>query len=137
MGTYSYSLYSYLTIKNDKVREEFKKWLEKKSEWKEVIDYDDGYDDVDINIDGWKIIGYWYVDFLDDLVDLARFLEGYFVLESEEKGAFAKICFENGNVKIVLFDVDFDGESANVSEVDLANLLIEGFEYKIGFDRVV
>jgi len=136
MGTYSYSLYSCLTIRNDKVREEFKKWLEKKSEWKEVIDYDDGYDDVDINIDGWKIIGYWYVDFLDDLVDLARFLEGYFVLESEEKGVFAKICFENGNVKIVLFDVDFDGESADVSKVDLTTLLIEGFENKILLERV-
>jgi hypothetical protein len=59
------------------------------------------------DMDGWKIISYWYQDFVMFLRDLAVFVDGEvsFIFETDEE--FANITFNDGDVKIKIGEVIF------------------------------
>jgi len=105
MGMYSYTEYCDLVIRDGK-KEEFLKWLEKHPDYKEAVEIDeDG--SVYINIDGWKIIGYWYEEFLKELRELNEFLKGEWCLIYETHEEMAIIKFEDDGVKIKLGQMVF------------------------------
>jgi hypothetical protein len=105
MGMYSYTEYCDLKIKDGK-KEEFLKWLENHQDYKEAVEiFDD--DSVYIEIDGWKIIGYWYEDFLKELRELNEFLEGEWCLIYETHEEMAIIKFGDDGVKIKLGEMVF------------------------------
>jgi hypothetical protein len=89
-----------LKIRDGK-KEEFLKWLEKHPDYKEaVVIEEDG--SVYIDIDGWKIIGYWYEWFLKELRELNEFLVGEWCLIYETHEEMAIIKFGDDGVKINL-----------------------------------
>lgn len=90
MGMYSFTDYCDLKIRQGK-KEEFLKWLKRHEDYENVVVIDG--DNVEINIDeGWKIISYWYEEFLDELEELNKFLIGEWVLyfETYEEKAIIK-----------------------------------------------
>jgi hypothetical protein len=105
MGMYSYTEYCDLKIKDGK-KEEFLKWLEKHPDYKEAVEIYG--DEVNIEIDGWKIIGYWYEDFLKELRELNEFLEGEWCLIYETHEEMAIIQFRDDGVKIKLGTMVFE-----------------------------
>jgi len=105
MGMYSYTLYCHLIIRDGK-KEEFLKWLEKHPDYKEAVEIDeDG--SVYIKTDGWKIIGYWYEEFLKELRELNEFLKGEWCLIYETHEEMAIIQFGDDGVKIKLGQMVF------------------------------
>lgn len=59
--------------------------------------------------DGWKIIQYWYDDFLYLLRDLALFIEGYVVFLYETEDEKAIIHFENHRCRIKIGVMSYCG----------------------------
>ena len=106
MGMYSYTEYCDLVIRAGK-KEEFLKWLENHQDYKEAVEIDDGDWSVYIDIDGWKIIGYWYEEFLKELRELNEFLEGEWCLIYETHEEMAIIKFGDDGVKIKLGQMVF------------------------------
>ena len=105
MGMYSYTEYCDLKIRDGK-KEEFLKWLENHQDYKEAVEiFDD--DSVCIEIDGWKIIGYWYEEFLKELRELNEFLVGEWYLIYETHEEMAIIRFGDDGVKIKLGEMVF------------------------------
>jgi len=105
MGMYSYTEYCDLRIKDGK-KDEFLKWLDEHEDYKEVVEiYDDNI--VEIDVDGWKIIGYWYDEFLDELEELNKFLIGTWCLIFETHEEMAIIEFGKEEVKISLGTMEF------------------------------
>jgi hypothetical protein len=105
MGMYSYTEYCDLKIRDGK-KEEFLKWLENHQDYKEIVEiFDD--DSVYIEINGWKIIGYWYEDFLKELRELNEFLVGEWCLIYETHEEMAIIQFGDDGVKIKLGEMVF------------------------------
>lgn len=80
---------------NLKVREgkgiEFEMWLKDHDGWKDVTKIDtDGSIEFEVC---WKIISYWYEDFLDELEQLNDIIVGEWNLRFETDNEVAKIVF--------------------------------------------
>jgi hypothetical protein len=104
MGMYSYTEYCDLKIKDGK-KGEFLKWLDGHERYKDVVKIDG--DNVEIDVDvGWKIISYWYDEFLDELEELNEFLIGKWCLIFETHDQMAIIEFGK-EVKISLGTMEF------------------------------
>ena len=58
-------------------------------------------------IDGWKIIQYWYGEFLDFLRDLAIFVEGEIHLRYETDHEYANIKFKDGECIIGIGEIEW------------------------------
>jgi len=98
MGMYSHTDYCNLKIKEGK-KEAFLKWLEEHEDWKEITEINEN-DEVYFDVDGWKIISYWYEGFLKELKELNEFLEGTWGLAYETPDQYAIIHFEPQGVEI-------------------------------------
>ena len=104
MGMYSWTDYNSIQIRHG-MREAFIKYvedlkLESRPDWPEygaehakVIIIDPETDDVEIQIDSWKIISYWYNDTLDFFDGLSKYLDGELGLTFETPQEHAIIHF--------------------------------------------
>lgn len=105
MGMYSSTLYCDLRIKDGK-KKEFLDWLKKHPEYEEITKIDEE-GNVEIKVDGWKIISYWYENFLDELEELNQFLEGSWTLIYETYDEMAIIEFGD-KVRIRIGVMEFE-----------------------------
>lgn len=118
MGMYSSTEYCELKVKEGK-EIEFADWLKQNNDWNEVVTIDSCLD-VDIQVN-WKIIGYWYNDFLDELEQLAEYIVGTWTLEYETNEAKAIIEFtEDEQVKITLGEMEF--KKLDIDELRIHNV---------------
>jgi len=98
MGMYSHTDYCDLKIKKGK-KKAFLKWLNKHNNWNDWKDITEiKGDEVYFNVKGWKIIGYWYSNFLKELEELNEFIEGEWGLAFETPEEYAIIRFTKSGV---------------------------------------
>ena len=85
------------------LKEEFR---EKTATEIEAIDATELFTGTNIGWDNWKIIQYWYDEFVIFIRDLSAFIEGEILLEYETEEEKAKIEFTNGvtNIEIGTFN---------------------------------
>jgi len=118
MGMYSYLNYENLHTDNPDGLREWIKYNNKKfgseSYWYAVKVFEGGSVSLE-ELDGWKIISYWYPEFLKFLRELALFIEGTISFDFETHDERAVITFENGEFSINFGTMQY--EKANMEEV--------------------
>jgi len=99
MGYYSFLLSQSVFLKDKKLKNEFRKWLKDHNYEAEITEGGEVvFSEEEFN--GGKIIGYWFDEYVKELKEMARFVEGEIILYGEDYQTFAKIRFENGNVLV-------------------------------------
>lgn len=66
----------------------------------EKLTMEDDFLAEELDIDGWKIIQYWYDAFVTMIDDLSAFIEGHILLEAETEDEQAVITFQKSGVHI-------------------------------------
>jgi hypothetical protein len=110
MGSYSWTDYCSIRIRpgmriaflqwiEDLKKETKPDWIEFGKEHAKVISVDPVTDEVEISIDSWKLISYWYNHSLEYFDTLSKYVEGYMELSFETPNEHAIIRFEdNGTI---------------------------------------
>jgi hypothetical protein len=114
MGMFSWTDWSSLKVR-DGSREQFERWIKENEEFKEynsVISIDeDG--NVEIEINEWKIISYWYDETLDWIDKLNEFIEGDLAIEFENHDEYAIVKFGAEKATIKIGHLEFNDYSTD------------------------
>jgi len=117
MGMYSSTEWCNLKLRKGK-EVEFADWLKRNEDWNDVIKMNNDCVDIQVN---WKIIGYWYDNFLDELEQLAEYIVGTWTLLYETNEVKAMIEFtEDEQVNIIIGEMKF--KKLNIDELRIQNI---------------
>ena len=117
MGMYSSTEWCNLKLRKGK-EVEFADWLKRNEDWNDAIEMNNDCVDIQVN---WKIIGYWYDNFLDELEQLAEYIVGTWTLLYETNEVKAMIEFtEDEQVNIIIGEMKF--KKLNIDELRIQNI---------------
>jgi len=117
MGMYSSTEWCNLKLRKGK-EVEFADWLKRNEDWNDAIKMNNDCVDIQVN---WKIIGYWYDNFLDELEQLAEYIVGTWTLLYETNEVKAMIEFtEDEQVNIIIGEMKF--KKLNIDELRIQNI---------------
>ena len=123
MGMYSSTEWCNLKLRKGK-EVEFADWLKRNEDWNDAIKMNNDCVDIQVN---WKIIGYWYDNFLDELEQLAEYIVGTWTLLYETNEAKAIIEFtEDEQVNISIGEMEF--KKLDIDELRIQNIRIQNIE---------